>query len=108
MNDAINPVKLYMYALLGKPVVGTNVRELASRPQVVRVGRTAEEFAARVGEAVAASKDPAERERMTRFALANTWEHRAEVALKVIEGAVSRGAVTAAGALAAPAAGANA
>lgn len=81
MNDAINPVKLYAYALLGKPIVGTCIRELESRPGVVHIGRTAEEFAARVADAVAASRNEQAREALISFAMENTWDHRARQAL---------------------------
>jgi hypothetical protein len=81
MNDAINPVKLYAYALLGKPVVGTAIRELILRPEVARVGHSPEEFAEKVAEAVALRDDENLRRSLIAFALGNTWENRARQAL---------------------------
>jgi hypothetical protein len=81
INDAVNPVKLYAYALHGKPVVGSAIRELQSRPDVARTGRTPEEFAQQVGRAVAASDDERLRRSLIAFALENTWDHRARQAL---------------------------
>jgi hypothetical protein len=81
INDAINPVKLYAYALLGKPVVGTRIRELESRPQVARTGGTPEEFAEQVARAVAESGNDHVRETLIAFAMENTWDHRARLAL---------------------------
>ena len=81
INDAINPVKLYAYALLGKPVVGTAIRELQSRPHVSRIGRTPREFAEQVSLAVAESGDERVRQSLKAFAMENTWDHRARQAL---------------------------
>ena len=84
MNDAINPVKMYAYALLGKPMAGTAVRELLARPEVVATGRTAAEFVEAVGAALARSRDSGHCERLRQFAMQNTWSHRAQAALRLL------------------------
>ncbi|MEA3212773.1 MAG: hypothetical protein QOE70_5830 [Chthoniobacter sp.] len=76
MNDAINPVKLYAYALLGKPVVGTPIRELCERPEAVLIGRTPEDFANYLVSAVGGSESAPSPESLRAFARRNTWKDR--------------------------------
>jgi hypothetical protein len=85
MNDAINPVKMYAYALLGKPMLGTNVRELRDRPHAVQVATSPEAFGAMVPRVLELSNDPAYRESLRRFALANDWSSRARTAWEVLQ-----------------------
>jgi hypothetical protein len=84
MNDAVNPVKMYAYALLGKPMVGTAVRELRTRPEIAFTAQTPAEFAKLVADAMAGriSISP---NKLNSFALQNTWEARADQAMKAIE-----------------------
>ena len=77
MNDAVNPVKLYAYALLGKPVVATPLREIVERPEIALIGRTPEEFAGHLARLVDAPASPAEQEILRTFARRNTWKDRA-------------------------------
>jgi glycosyltransferase involved in cell wall biosynthesis len=82
MNDAINPVKMYMYLMAGLPVVATAIRECRENA-FVRTADTPEEFARLVGEATTRSPAADHRER-TAFALRNTWEVRAEEAIALL------------------------
>jgi hypothetical protein len=86
MNDAVNPVKMYAYALLGKPMAGTNVREMASRMQIVAVANTPQEYAQAVARAMEQSHDATMAANLRKFALDNTWEHRAAQAWGAIQG----------------------
>lgn len=85
VNDAINPVKLYAYTYLGKPIVGTAVHELLIRPEVVLTGKTPAEFAELVPKAIQLSRDPEYTARLKAFARANTWAHRASEAHQLIQ-----------------------
>jgi hypothetical protein len=85
MNDAINPVKMYAYAFLGKPIAGSAVRELVSRPQIAVTGKTPAEFSAAITAALLRANQPAAKAVLQAFAAANTWDKRAEQAWKVIE-----------------------
>jgi glycosyltransferase involved in cell wall biosynthesis len=82
MNDAINPVKMYMYLMAGLPVVSTNVAECRRNP-FVRAAANSEEFAAFVQECTRPDfeSDAAKR---TEFALLNTWEVRAHEAVALL------------------------
>lgn len=84
MNDAINPVKMYAYAYLGKPIAGSAVRELASRPEIAVTGKSPAEFSTAVSEALRRANDPEYRAKLLSFAAGNTWEQRAEEAWNVI------------------------
>lgn len=92
MNDAINPVKMYAYALLGKPVVGTTVRELKTHPKFVDCADTVDAFSIALRNALVKSNDPEAARRLTAIALANTWEGRAAEAWPVLQwlGATAR------------------
>ena len=82
MNDAINPVKMYVYAMLGKPMAGTAVHELTGRPQLVAT--SGGNFSSAVGAALCASRRPETAAQLQQFAAANTWQARASKALEVI------------------------
>jgi glycosyltransferase involved in cell wall biosynthesis len=84
MNDAINPVKMYAYALLGKPMAATAVRELVSRPQIVATAAP-EHFGNAVSCALAAAARPETAAALKSFAAANTWETRAAQAWDAIK-----------------------
>ncbi len=83
VGDALNPVKMYMYLLAGKPVVTTWTRECVLAQPYVRATQTPSEFAAAVQDAV---EHPDQRTRAERIAFAerNTWDHRARAALAVL------------------------
>lgn len=85
MNDAINPVKLYAYTYLGKPIVGTAVRELLIRPDEVLTAETPAQFAALIPKAISLTQDSQYTEHLKKFAQANTWAHRAREAHQLIQ-----------------------
>lgn len=73
--EAADPVKIYEYLSLGKPVVTTPVGDAVDFGEVVSIGRTAEEIAAMLREAGEAG-DAGRGERLA-FADRNTWSARA-------------------------------
>jgi GT2 family glycosyltransferase len=77
VTDATDPVKLYEYLSQGKPVVATNMAELASFSELVYIGRDASDFATKLDQAVGEQGETL-RERRVEFARANTWVHRVE------------------------------
>jgi GT2 family glycosyltransferase len=72
---AADPVKLYEYFSLGKPVVATAMREPASFGDLLYLAGGREDFIQRIDEAVA-ERDPQLRQRRIDFARANTWAVR--------------------------------
>lgn len=85
-NDGINPMKMYLYALLGRPILATDIRELRSRPEIAETAGTLEEFAAAVGRLTLTEPDEASRGRRRNWAMGNTWAHRADVAWPIVRG----------------------
>jgi glycosyltransferase involved in cell wall biosynthesis len=77
ISNAANPVKIYEYLALGKPVVSTPVADTELFGDVVRVVSTAAEAAEAIRAARAAEEDAQRRERRMAFAAENTWAARA-------------------------------
>ncbi len=71
-----NPVKIYEYLALGKPVVSTPVADVDSFGACIRVGRTPGEIVAHIRAALEDAHASAEARRS--FARANSWRARAE------------------------------
>ena len=70
-----DPVKLYEYFSLGKPVVATATRELSRFGDLLYLAGGPEDFIQRIDEAVA-ERDPQLRQGRIDFARANTWAAR--------------------------------
>ena len=85
VTKATDPVKLYEYFSLGKPVVATDMKELGQCGDLIYIGHDAEDFAAKVDLAVT-EKSPGLVEHRIEFAKANTWASRVDQ----IDGAVRR------------------
>jgi glycosyltransferase involved in cell wall biosynthesis len=83
VGDAINPVKMYMYLLTGKPVVSTWINECRRNMPLVSATRTPEEFVAALRQA---ANEPDQRAREARMAFArrNTWQERGRHAIDLI------------------------
>lgn len=81
MNDAINPVKMWMYLVAGKPVVTTWVRECYRQAPYVQATHTVEEFVAAIRQSVTAN-DAIQNQARIDFALQNSWDVRAQDALR--------------------------
>jgi GT2 family glycosyltransferase/glycosyltransferase involved in cell wall biosynthesis/SAM-dependent methyltransferase len=75
VTAATDPVKLYEYFSHGKPVVATDMAELATCADLLYIGSDAEDFARKLDAAVS-ENDPALRQRRIEFARANTWRQR--------------------------------
>jgi len=82
-SRAANPVKIYEYMALGKPVVSTPVADIESFGDHIRVGRDASE----IGELLRAALDDGEDEAAARagFAEMNSWDARAAEYVSFIE-----------------------
>ena len=76
VTKATDPVKLYEYFSLGKPVVATDMKELGQCGDLLYIGRGAEDFAGRLD--MALNEESSLRERRIAFAKANTWQARVD------------------------------
>ncbi len=83
LNDCLDPVKLYMYFMTGKPVVAAATRECRAREHLVYLARGAMDWINAVRVA-ATEDDAAARRARTDYAMMNTWDHRAEQALQTM------------------------
>jgi glycosyltransferase involved in cell wall biosynthesis len=82
MNDAINPVKMYMYLMAGLPVVATATAECRGNT-FVSTATTPDEFARLLRGSVATRPTP-DRQQRIEFALHNTWDIRADEAVTLL------------------------
>ncbi|WP_010192873.1 glycosyltransferase [Bacillus sp. m3-13] len=80
---ATNPVKMYEYLATGKPVVSTNLPECRKYEEVISIGTSHLDFIAKVKSLLETPGDATPRRRV---ALSNTWEHRCNSILSLIEG----------------------
>jgi glycosyltransferase involved in cell wall biosynthesis len=85
---ATNPVKIYEYFALGKPVVSTLIDELLvfEREGLVAIGRTATEFAASLRLALQ-ENDPRRQDMRREVANAHSWRRHAETIVSTLRGA---------------------
>ncbi len=75
---ATNPVKVYEYLAAGKPVVSTELPEIAQFGELVDSASSHDQFAEMVKKRIAVPSSPAEVEQRRAFAQRQTWQHRAE------------------------------
>jgi len=76
IGAAANPVKIYEYLALGKPVVTTPVADTESFGDLVTVARTADEMTGRLRAAI--SEGTARAAQRVAFARDNSWDRRAQ------------------------------
>lgn len=83
----MNPLKLYQYLASGRPIVSTDLPEVAElnrlHPNLIRVSSSNSEFAGNIDEALK-ENDPALSKRRIDLARENTWDKRAQTILKII------------------------
>lgn len=84
-TDVLNPNKLYEYLAAGRPVVSlaysADIEEFAAW---IHLARDRREFVARVGEALAAPRDPAV---LQAVAMRHSWDARAQALLALVAAA---------------------
>ncbi len=87
----VNPLKVYEYLAVGKPVVGTPLPELRQFEPLARLAGDAGSFIAAVEEALAEGEDPQAVAARLAVAAANTWDMRVERMMALVEDALGRG-----------------
>jgi glycosyltransferase involved in cell wall biosynthesis len=83
MNDAINPVKMFMYLAAGLPVVSTSIAECRANP-FVSVADDPQAFADLVRTTLD-DENAIEAGARRDFASANTWATRADAAVRILD-----------------------
>jgi GT2 family glycosyltransferase len=84
LTQSSDPVKLYEYLSLGKPVVTTNLPELRRHEDLIYVANDRNEFVQMLDRA-SNEDDPAARERRIEFASRNTWKVRVDQFCRELE-----------------------
>ena len=87
--DTIDPVKIYEYLLVNKPVIAADSKEMAKYKGLIYTYETQEEFLQICGKQELALPFSTDQER-TLFFQKNSWEERAGKILNVIEGLQNR------------------
>jgi len=82
---ATNPVKVYEYLSAGKPVVATDLPEMANFDGLVHVAAKQREFVEKVSSILAAPESRDLIQRRKDFARGQTWSHRAEALIQQVE-----------------------
>lgn len=83
ITKATNPIKIFEYMALGKPIVSTNIPE-CHKYKSVMIGKTDEEFISLVKKSINL-KDDKYYKTLNKEALANTWDSKADEILKGIK-----------------------
>jgi glycosyltransferase involved in cell wall biosynthesis len=84
LSDAVDPVKVYEYLALGKPVVASFIPEMAKFGELVRTATDAESFCAQV-RATLVDRDPELRVKRQAYADASSWSRRIDELLAAIQ-----------------------
>jgi glycosyltransferase involved in cell wall biosynthesis len=80
-----NPVKIYEYMSLGKPVIATNMPELKQiNKNLICIGRNKSDFLVKLDGAIDSSNDLESTQKRIKFAKANTWDSRTAQLKKII------------------------
>lgn len=82
-----NPIKLYEYLALGKPVVSTPIKELGEFDGLIYSEKDAAGFIARIRSLVGKSESKETIEKRKLFAAGNSWDQRAATILQVLRSA---------------------
>ena len=87
-TESLNPIKLWEYLALGKPVVSTRVAGFRDYPQFVYLAEGAEEIAARAMQALSEPKGLAQERRVE--AARHSWEVRCDAIEEIIADCLER------------------
>ena len=83
--ESCDPVKFYEYSIMGKPTVATRLPELSRASDLLFFASTPEEFGTQIRKAHERIRDPEFRSALKNYALRNTWRHRCDDLVQVLE-----------------------
>ena len=83
VTEAVYPVKLHEYLILGKPVVSTDLPEVRPFSNVVRIAKTKGEFVRAIGRALKENNADSRKKRME-IAKENSWEKRVDQIKRIV------------------------
>lgn len=85
LTKGVDPVKMYEYFSQGKPVVATDMAELAQSTSLLYIGKNHDDYIRKVDQAIQ-ENDPGVRSQRIEFAKQNTWNARVDA----IDAAIGR------------------
>lgn len=90
LTKEVNPVKMYEYLATGIPVVSTAMPEVVRHEEVVNIGRSPEDFLAKIEKAISEGNEElvAKRQEVART---NSWADRVESVARIISEAIETG-----------------
>jgi len=83
VTEAVYPVKLHEYLILGKPVVSTNLPELRPFVNVVRIAKTKGEFVRAIRRTLKENNEDSRKKRVE-IAKENSWEKRVDQIKRIV------------------------
>ena len=87
-TESLNPIKLWEYLALGKPIIATRVAGFRDYPRLVHFADSAEEFAGWAR--LSAVEDPCLSQQRRAEARRHSWENRCDGVERIIAGCLSR------------------
>ncbi len=94
-TESLNPIKLWEYLAVGKPIVSTNIAGFRDFPQFVYLANGAAEFAAAMQQSL--SEEPAKAHARRREAQKHSWSSRVDAIEAVMRSAIEHRRTAAAG-----------
>lgn len=83
VTEAVYPVKLHEYLILGKPVVSTNLPEVRPFVNVVRIAKTKGEFVRAIRRTLKENNEDSRKKRVE-IAKENSWEKRVDQIKRIV------------------------
>lgn len=85
MTESSCPIKMFEYMAAGLPIVATNIHEATIYPGVVKVGKTYDDFIAKIEEALREKNDVKRKNLAMRTGEEHSWKARAIDILEVLD-----------------------
>jgi glycosyltransferase involved in cell wall biosynthesis len=85
LTESMDPIKLYDYMATGKPVVSTSVTEAMKFKEVMKIGKSNEEFLSFLDDAINDAPNEDIIRRQLQIAQENSWENRTDQLIKILE-----------------------
>ncbi|MEO0097987.1 MAG: glycosyltransferase [candidate division WOR-3 bacterium] len=84
LSDKVDPIKVYEYLSLGKPVVACNLQELEKTKELIYLSNNEKDFIRSIAEALKETKDDDLKERRIKYAQENSWKIRVSELLTIV------------------------
>lgn len=85
LSDKVDPIKVYEYLSLGKPVVACNLAELEKMKDLIYLSHNEKDFIQSIADALKESDDEDLKGKRIKYARENSWEVRVSKLLTIVE-----------------------